>query len=63
MFVSEAVNLSEDADLYAVSYAPYYKDVSPEITKVLSEAGENGTAVSLHDIYGSKIQMKAVRKD
>ena len=54
MFVSEAVSTSEDADIYAVPYAPYYKDVSPEITKVLSEAWENGTAVSLHDIYGGK---------
>ena len=54
MFTSEALSRADNADTYSVTSGQYYREVSPEITKVLSEARKNGTVVSRHDIYGGE---------
>jgi len=46
--ISQSENKTDE---YAKSSASYYKEVSPEITQLLSEVLENGTVVSRTDVF------------
>lgn len=52
--IAEATYPDDSADIYHNSYADYYKNVSPEITQLISEIYEYGSVVSNSNILNGE---------